>query len=146
MKNMQKLLIITIITVFGLITNAQTPTRLEFLNACDSLGVQHKDVVWAQARLESGNFKSTTYNTKKNCIGIYDSRKKEYAWFKDWKDCLVAYRDRVQKKHGDVVESDEQYINWLISMGYAADTSYATKVKQIMRSEKKKDEKTLQSK
>ncbi|MBP5724823.1 MAG: glucosaminidase domain-containing protein [Bacteroidales bacterium] len=134
----RKILFLICILLCELYTQAQIPTRLEFLSVCDSLGIQHKNVVWAQARLESGNFKSGTYRTKKNCLGIYDSRKKQYAWFKDWKDCLVAYKDRVQKKRGNVVESDEQYISWLISMGYAADTAYGTKIKQIMSSDKKK--------
>ena len=131
---MKNLIITFCIVVCGIVCHGQIPTRSEFLSVCDSLGVKHGEVVWAQARLESGNFKSVTYKTKKNCLGIYDSRKKEYAWFKDWKDCLVAYKDRVQKKRGNVVESDEQYISWLISMGYAADTAYGKKVRKIMRS------------
>ncbi len=122
----------------GISIHAQKPTRSEFLKVCDSLGVLHPEVVWAQARLESGNFSSTTYKVKKNCLGIYDSRKKEYAWFADWKKCVEAYRDRVQKKRGNVAESDVEYLMWLISMGYAADTAYATKVREIMNSEKKK--------
>lgn len=109
------------------------PTHQQFLSACDSLGISHGEVVWAQARLESGNFRCGVYKTKNNCLGIYDSRRHEYARFSGWVECLEAYRDRVQYKRGGVEESDEEYLKWLVSMGYCSDVSYEGKVLKIMR-------------
>lgn len=117
---------------------AQTiPTKEEFIAACDSLEIYHPYVVYAQARLESGNFKSTTYKKKNNCLGIYDSRKKCYATYNNWKECLAAYKNKVQYKWIYKECSDEEYLNWIISMGYASDTLYKAKVMKILNNVKK---------
>ena len=125
----------------GLFTHAQIPTRSEFISVCDSLGVHHPNVVWAQARLESGNFKSVMYNKKHNCLGIYDSKRKEYARFDNWIECVKAYRDRVQYKCKTTDCTDEEYLRWITDMGYAANGSYYDYVLSIMRSEEKKNKK-----
>jgi flagellum-specific peptidoglycan hydrolase FlgJ len=130
---MRKSILTILIVLYATIAVAQKPTRQEFVAVCDSLGVKHPNVVWAQARLESGNFESKTYKQKRNCLGIYDSKRKQYAWFNSWQECVEAYRDRVQKKRGNVTETDEAYLLWLVSMGYAADKNYANKVRKIMR-------------
>lgn len=121
----------------GLLLNAQIPTRTEFFNVCDSLGIHHGNVVWAQARLESGNFQHGVYKTKHNCLGIYDSKKKEYSSFNNWIECVIAYRDKVQCKCKTPYCTDDEYLDWIIRMGYAADTSYRAKVEKIMKQETK---------
>lgn len=136
---MKRIVLFLILLSCVLRTMAQIPTRTEFLAACDSLQIRHGYVVWAQARLESGNFKSTMYQTKHNCLGIYDSKRHEYARFEDWLDCLKAYRDRVQYRHKDLNATDEEYVQWLMKIGYAAGKSYDEKVLEIMYQEKRKD-------
>lgn len=136
MKRRLFLLLALIAMAFSSI--AQIPTRDEFFKACDSLGVHHPYVVWAQARLESGNFKSTYYKTKKNCLGIYDSKRKCYASFASWKDCLAAYKTRFQYKCTNPNCTDEEYLKWLTNAGYAKDTTYYSTVIKIVNQEKKK--------
>ncbi len=92
---MKKTLLTFLILLCGITALAQKPTRQEFFAVCDSLGVKHPNVVWAQARLES-NFSSKLYKQRNNCLGIYDSKRKQYAYFNSWQDCVKAYRDRVQ--------------------------------------------------
>lgn len=115
---------------------AQKPTRQEFVAVCDSLGVKHPNVVWAQARLESGNFESKTYKQKHNCLGIYDSKRKQYAWFNSWQECVEAYRDRVQYRFTRTDATDEEYLQWLTKIGYAKEKTYASRVRKIMWEEK----------
>ena len=124
--------IMLLMLVSAITVQAQIPTRSEFIAACDSLGVRHPNVVWAQARLESGNFKSQTYKSKKNCLGIYDSRRKRYAYFSCWQDCLKAYRDRVQYRFKQTEATDEEYLYWLTKIGYASEKTYASRVRKIM--------------
>lgn len=130
---MQKTLLTILIVLYGTITMAQNPTRHEFIAVCDSLGVKHTNVVWAQARLESGNFESKTYKQKHNCLGIYDSKQKQYAWFNSWQECVEAYRDRVQYRFKRVDATDEEYLQWLTKIGYAKEKTYASRVRKIMR-------------
>ena len=126
-----------LIVLFGLTMQtyiqAQVPTRLEFLKVCDSLGVHHPNVVYAQARLESGNFTSAHYRNRHNCLGIYDSKRKRYASFESWQDCVKAYRDRVQYRCKTPNCTDEEYIQWLIKIGYAQDKTYASKIRRMMK-------------
>lgn len=133
---MQKKIFLILIALCGITVVAQIPTRSEFFSVCDSLGVRHPNVVWAQARLESGNFKSQTYRTKKNCLGIYDSRRRQYAYFNSWQECVKAYRDRVQYRFTRNDATDEEYLQWLITIGYATDKTYASRVRKIIKENK----------
>jgi hypothetical protein len=115
---------------------SQVPTRERFTEVCDSLRIHHPNVVYAQARLESGNFKHPYYKRTKNCLGIYDSKKKCYKTFNSWIECLKSYRDEVQYRCKNIGGTDDDYLDWLISIGYASDTLYRPKVKQILKEKK----------
>ena len=62
-------------------------------------GVKHPDIVYAQAVLETGYFKSGLCNNSNNLFGLYNSKKKKYYTFNHWKDCIVAYKEMVQYKY-----------------------------------------------
>lgn len=128
---MRKILFIAALMLSSLLYGG--PTKEQFINACDSLGIHHAEVVWAQARLESGNFTSAHFKNRNNCLGIYDSKRKRYASFASWKDCLVAYRDRVQYRCKTPNCTDAEYIQWLIKIGYASDPAYKGKIQKMMK-------------
>lgn len=128
---MRKILFIATLMLSSLLYGG--PTKEQFINACDSLGIHHAEVVWAQARLESGNFTSVHFRNRNNCLGIYDSKQKRYASFVSWKDCLVAYRDRVQYRCKTRNCTDAEYIQWLIKIGYASDPTYKGKIQKMMK-------------
>lgn len=94
---MRKLIMMFLVVLYATIAVAQKPTRQEFVAVCDSLGVKHPNVVWAQARLESGNFESKTYRQKHNCLGIYDKVGKF------WVDMESSLRNTDDKFDLDVV-------------------------------------------
>ncbi len=129
---MKKTILTFLIVLCGITAVAQKPTRQEFVAVCDSLGVKHSNVVWAQARLES-NFSSKLYRQKNNCLGIYDSKRKQYAYFESWQDCVKAYRDRVQYRFTRTDATDEEYLQWIAKIGYATSKNYASSVRKIMR-------------
>jgi hypothetical protein len=133
---MQKTILTILIVLYGTIVVAQKPTRQEFVAVCDSLGVKHPNVVWAQARLESGNFEGKTYKQKHNSLGIYDSKRKQYAWFNSWQECVEVYRDRVQYRFKRTDATDEEYLYWLSQIGYAREKTYTSRVRKIMWEEK----------
>lgn len=107
-------------------------TKENFFTVCSILEIKHPDVVYAQARLESGNFTSAHYRNRNNFLGIYDSKRKRYMSFGHWTDCLVAYRDKVQYRYKR--NSDrEDYLKWLVETGYAQDPNYISKVRKMLK-------------
>ena len=109
-------------------------TKDSFYRYCAFDSIRFPDVVWAQARHESGNFSSPLYRNKNNFLGLYDSRRKQYMEFDHWTDCLTAYRRYVQYKYTGRDEIGE-YISWLEDMGYAEDPEYTVKIERMMRCE-----------
>ena len=47
-------------------------------------GVKHPDIVYAQAVLETGYFKSGLCNNSNNLFGLYNSKKKKYYTFNNY--------------------------------------------------------------
>lgn len=146
---MKRVLFLIIGLMISLCSFSQIVTREQFFSACDSLEIHHPYVVWAQARLESGNFKSDNYKCKKNCLGIYDSYAKRYASYNSWQECLSAYKTKFQYKCDKDYASevylqwaDEEYLRWVAGKGYAKfPDEYYNTVIQIVNQEKRKDRK-----
>ncbi len=103
-----------------------------FFLVCDLINIKHPDVVYAQARLESGNFTSAHYKNRNNFLGIYDSKRKRYMSFNHWTDCLLAYRDKVQYRYRRNLDR-EDYLKWLVETGYAQDPNYISKIRKMLR-------------
>lgn len=88
--------------------------------------IKHPRIVLAQAKLESGNYKSKHCLNKNNLFGLYNSKKKRYYSFEHWSHSVKAYKNMVEYKYkgGD-------YYRFLDKVGYASDPNYISKVKQI---------------
>jgi len=85
------------------------------------LDIKFPDIVYGQARLESGNFKSNVFKKYNNLFGF---RKSEYLYFRHWKECVAYYANWQKKyyKQGD-------YFEFLTKIGYAeADSIYKERV------------------
>lgn len=128
----RKIVLLFSFLVIALSAMCQTPTKQEFLKACDSLKIHNPNVVWAQACLESGNFTSAHYRNRNNCLGIYDSKRKRYASFDSWQHCLAAYKSRFQYRCKRTDYTDLEYLDWVCQNGYAKDPTYKSKVKKHM--------------
>lgn len=109
---------------------SQTPEEgLE--EALSYYNLKHKDIVYAQAVLETGHFKSDICLKNNNLFGLYNSDKKQYYKFKHWAESLVAYKEIIQSKyhHGD-------YYAFLEKLNYAEDKNYTKIVKDIVNKNK----------
>ena len=109
----------------------------EFLNknpeeglreALEYYEVKYPNVVYAQAILETGNFKSDVCVKNNNLFGLYDSKNKRYYTFDHWKDCIIAYKEMIQYKYKD----GDNYLNFLKEIGYARDSEYICKLKKLI--------------
>lgn len=97
--------------------------------AIDYYGLQYPEIVYAQAILETGHFKSDLCVYDNNLFGLYDSNNKEYFRFNHWSESVLAYRDMVQYKY----KPPNDYYQFLKDLPYAEDKDYINKLKNIVR-------------
>lgn len=97
------------------------------MNELKAQDIQFPEIVAAQAKLETGNFKSYACINGNNLFGL---RKKDstYMSFEHWTDCVAAYKKFIQKY--DPPPND--YYKYLQDLGYAKDPNYIIKLKQIV--------------
>ena len=84
----------------------------------------HPEIVLAQARLETGNFKSRRCRVDRNIFGIKHNGK--YAKYRRWQDCVADYKRRISSRY-----SGGDYYQFLRRIKYAADEMYIRKLKQF---------------
>ena len=99
------------------------------LEALRYYGIKHPDIVYAQAILETGYFKSSVCQNSNNLFGLYDSKVGKYYRFKHWTESVIAYKNYIQNKY----KSDSSYYEFLESINYAEDPHYIKKLKTIIK-------------
>lgn len=99
------------------------------IEALEYYGVKHPQIVYAQAVLETGHFKSDLCLNGNNLFGLYNSKKHRYYTFDHWKDCIIAYKEMIQYKYKD----GDDYLNFLKEIRYAEDSEYICKLKELIK-------------
>lgn len=103
------------------------------LEALNYYGVKHPDIVYAQAILETGYFKSDLCLNNNNLFGLYDNSNRKYYVFEHWSESVLAYVSKVQYKYkGDSSKPPNDYYRFLNKIGYAKDPHYIKKLKKIV--------------
>ena len=97
--------------------------------AINYYGLLYPEVVFSQAILETGRFRSPIFKKYNNLFGLYNSKKKDYFKFDHWSESVKAYKDYVQRKYNP----PSCYYEFLEELPYAEDPLYLFKVKQIVR-------------
>lgn len=98
------------------------------IEALDYYGVEHPNIVYAQAILETGHFRSMVYRECNNLFGLYNSRTKSYYKFDHWSESVIAYLDFIQDRY----KPPNDYYKFLSDIGYAEDPEYINKLKRIV--------------
>ena len=98
------------------------------IEALDYYNVEYPNIVYAQAILETGHFKSKVYREYNNLFGLYNSRTKSYYKFDHWSESVIAYLDFIQNKY----KPPNDYYKFLSDIGYAEDPEYINKLKRIV--------------
>lgn len=93
--------------------------------------VPYAHIVLAQARLETGNFKSDRCRRDHNLFGM--KRGRRYAKYHTWQESISDYKQRISSRYkgGD-------YLAFLKRIGYASDVAYQEKVRRIVRTSNRK--------
>lgn len=102
------------------------------------LNLKHPDVIYAQAILESGNFKSSIFKNNNNLFGMKEARQRpttalgtqlNHAYYDNWRDCVLDYA--IWQSSYARRLTKEQYLDLLNEM-YAEDNSYKDKLKILL--------------
>lgn len=104
--------------------------------------IKFPDIVFAQAVLESGHFKSQLFINQNNLFGMkapkkrettaINKGKKEYALYNDWDSSIEDYQlwqEFTLKNKGNLTRS--QYFA-LLSRVYASDKKYVSSLKRVI--------------
>lgn len=102
---------------------------IHLMDALDYYEIQHKDIVYAQALLETGYFKSDVLKKYNNLFGLYNSKTKDYYMFNHWSESVRAYLRYIQYRY----TYPNNYYHFLDSIGYAEDPKYVNKVKWLVQ-------------
>lgn len=104
------------------------------------LNIRFPHIVLAQAKLESGYFKSKMFRTNNNFFGMKVARKRPttnkgeqygHAYFDSWKDCVVDYAF-YQAAYLHDIRTEAQYFAYL-GANYAEDPNYVAKLKKLIK-------------
>ena len=107
------------------------------LTLLDILNMEHPHIVFAQMRLESGNFKSDLAKNNDNFFGMKYPRQRAtvaqgvdrgYAYYRSWSYSVLDYAIW-QRRYASGLTEDE-YLE-MLSEKYAEDKAYVRKVKSI---------------
>ena len=101
------------------------PTAYSVLGELEKHNIPHKDIVLAQAKLESNHFKSNLIKTNNNIFGLKKGNK--YRKYDDWKECVKDYKKCISNRY----KGGDYYI-FLTRINYSEDPKYINKLKQIV--------------
>lgn len=114
--------ILLFVLLISLTCSAQTVEQVR--QELKRQGVPHHEIVLAQARHETGNFKSRLCKVNKNLFGIKHGGR--YARYAHWKESIKDYKERISSRY-----QGGNYYAFLQRIGYAQDPKYIAKLKRF---------------
>lgn len=90
--------------------------------------IKHPEIVYAQAVLETGNFKSQLCVQHNNLFGLYNSKQSRYFKYNHWSESVKGYKNMIQNRY----KPPNDYYKFLNNIGYAEDPRYINKLKRIV--------------
>ena len=153
-KNMILAGMFILAVTFTLTSNSSKPTQMPIIQEVKTtdfteeklieyikeLNIKFPHIVLAQARLESGNFKSNIFKENNNLFGMKEAKQRistnkgtnlGHAKYENWKECVVDYA-LYQATYLSKFKTEEQYYSYLAD-NYAANGNYIKLVKKIAK-------------
>ena len=104
---------------------------------------QFPKIILAQAKLESGDYKSTLFRKNNNLFGMKRTSSWKantqigtdmgYATYEDWRNSVIDYILWQSRTLNKKLHSEEQYFQFLIKARYAEDPNYINKLRAILK-------------
>ena len=107
------------------------------------LNIRFPHIIYAQAKLESGNFNSKIFKTNNNLFGMKVAKKRPttnkgeengHAYYETWQESVVDYAF-YQAQYLNDIRSESEYFVYL-KANYAEDINYVDKLQRIITEEK----------
>jgi uncharacterized FlgJ-related protein len=120
--------------------NSDEFTPEKFKEYLKSLNIKHYNIVYAQASLETGNFKSKTFRISNNLFGMKQAKSRpttncgkylNYACYTHWRESVIDYA-LYYSKYLSKFKTQKSLFNYL-SKHYASDSMYINKLKKLMK-------------
>lgn len=117
----------------------------KFVEKLKSLNFRFPHIVYAQAKLETGDFKSKMFRENNNLFGMKEATKRintasgtqnEHAYYETWSESLYDYA-LYSSTYLSALKSERDYFDYL-AQNYAEDTSYVNKLKGLIDRERLK--------
>lgn len=111
---------------------AETPSFMDkspekgLWEALEYYEIHHREIVYAQAVLETGHFKSDGCRKGNNLFGL---RGKRYHRYSHWSESVKAYKEKVQSRY----RPGEDYYKFLKRIHYAESPTYNSLIKRIVK-------------
>ena len=115
-------------------------TDKELFDYIVKLNIKFPKVVLAQAKLETGNYKSNVFITKKNLFGMKLARSrpttgqgdgKGYAHYKTWKESVIDYA-LLQTSYYRNCRTEQEYMEQL-QRTYCENSMYIQHLRELMK-------------
>lgn len=126
---------ITLLSFIICIPSIYSQTKDEIYEVFEKCSIHHKDIVYAQILLETGNLKSIYYKRSNNLFGIME--KNRLKRYNHWSESIKDYKRLIQRRH----RKGENYYSFLVRIRYAKDKRYIKKLKthESFRKKQNKD-------
>lgn len=104
-----------------------------------SLDIKYPHIVYAQAYIESGNFKSKLFRTNNNLFGMKEAKsrinlalgsRRGYAYYRNWEDSVLDYAFYMTYK-SKYLNSEDSYYS-MLSKSYAENPNYVSVLKNFI--------------
>ena len=121
-------------------------TEEKLINLLKELNVKFPHIVLAQAKLESGNFKSNVFKQNNNLFGMKEARVRvktaqgtnlNHTYYKTWQESVYDYAFYQCRYLGGVRNEKEYFI--ALDASYAEANYYSGTLKQIIKKENLKE-------
>jgi uncharacterized FlgJ-related protein len=128
----------TLLITLLIFTSVKAQTINEVWNYAYHLGIKHHDIFMGQVALESSYLKSNIFKTNNNMLGMKMPKQRRttaigekngFAYYRNWKDCVLDYLFYQQKYYTD---DNEDYYEFLKRMGYCEKDDYVDKLKGVV--------------
>lgn len=112
----------------------------------NQLNFRYPHIILAQAKLESGNFKSTIFLENNNMFGMKEAKlranlakgtNRNHAYYETWQDCILDYALYYSTYLSDI-RTEGEYFEYL-RQNYAEDPTYVQRLKEVIKKQELKN-------
>ena len=135
-----------------LIQEEDTFSEYKLIEMMGDLNIKYPWIPLAQSMVETGHFKSDIFIENHNLFGMKQARRRVttaegtnrgHAYYSTWRESVYDYAFYQSRYLGKISDEDSYY--QYIAASYAEDTSYVTKLKQVINKYKLKEKLTNKS-